>query len=595
MRIRTVRIENFKRFELLDEIELRELDCLVGTNNSGKTTLLQALSLFNFCLHHCLTKKNGHFEFTRRTVAPEDFYVLPFTDPIEIWTNRRAIRDKKQLRVQITVTFDSGLRLEANVKLDFNRFGISIVGDSLTADQIDALRQFRIAYLPVFSMFQAREERRTSTAIDGEIASGRVNSVIRNLLLELKRQEKQSRLEAILQASFPHLKNLKIEFDEHSDRYINVTYKESGRPKPFDIFSAGSGFQQFMYLFGFILLREPNVILLDEPDVHLHGSLQRGLLAEFQNLVEHEGRQVIFATHSRDLISQVSPQNILYLSDGRVERLSMSMDVYEALHELGSIDNTQLGAMQAFRRVVIVEDESDRDMLATFLTTCLGAEVWQQIERRVAFCFSKGNPWKQLDVVRLQKILQQMMAVPNQTLELFVIADRDYHPDLAQLLVTRPSNHIAWHVWERSEIENYLLCPAALKRLARGSESEPTLFETRIAPEFERLIEESRDTAHDKLVRAFEELRRQQKETWDSATMSRKAREYLRENWNNQKLGLADAKEVVLPGLNRWMKENGLGQFTHRRLAQELNRDEIPNEVHELGCRLAEFAGVRKP
>ncbi|MGE0379201.1 MAG: AAA family ATPase, partial [Planctomycetaceae bacterium] len=80
MRIKRVKIENFKRFESLD-VELFGLDCLVGANNSGKTTLLQALALFDFCIHHCLERRNGELKLKNRTISPEDFYVLPVTNP----------------------------------------------------------------------------------------------------------------------------------------------------------------------------------------------------------------------------------------------------------------------------------------------------------------------------------------------------------------------------------------------------------------------------------------------------------------------------------------------------------------------------------
>ena len=76
MLITNVKIENFKRFKFL-EVPLRPFDCLVGPNNSGKTTLLQALALFDFCLHHCLSRKNGSIELIPRTISPEEFYVLP--------------------------------------------------------------------------------------------------------------------------------------------------------------------------------------------------------------------------------------------------------------------------------------------------------------------------------------------------------------------------------------------------------------------------------------------------------------------------------------------------------------------------------------
>lgn len=89
MLIRKVHIENFKRWELL-EAELKPLDCLVGPNNSGKTTLLQALALFDFGVHHCLSGKNGGLEIKSRSISPEDFYVIPCANPVDLWTNRKT-------------------------------------------------------------------------------------------------------------------------------------------------------------------------------------------------------------------------------------------------------------------------------------------------------------------------------------------------------------------------------------------------------------------------------------------------------------------------------------------------------------------------
>ncbi len=90
MLLTKVRIENFKRFEQL-EVELEPLDCLVGPNNSGKTTLLQAMALFDFCVHHCLNKKNGGYELRKRTISPEEFYVLPVSNPMDLWTDRKTM------------------------------------------------------------------------------------------------------------------------------------------------------------------------------------------------------------------------------------------------------------------------------------------------------------------------------------------------------------------------------------------------------------------------------------------------------------------------------------------------------------------------
>ncbi|MBM3838224.1 MAG: hypothetical protein FJ398_09700 [Verrucomicrobia bacterium] len=590
MRVKKVQIENFKRFESLT-VELRSFDCLVGANNSGKTTLLQALALFDFCVHHCLNRKNGTLELRRRTISPEDFYVLPVTNPMDIWTDRKTMEGGKQRRVNITVQFENQTAVTATVKLDYNRFGVSIAPSDESPEALTQLTAFRMAYLPVFSAFLPREERRLSAAIEDELGRGRVHSVIRNLLLEIRNQNRQDDLIAILRRSFPALKNLQIEFDEVTDRYITVTYHEQGRPKDFDIFSAGSGFQQFLYLFGFVLLRRPSVILLDEPDVHLHGSLQAVLLEEFKRLVS-EGKQVLVATHSRDLITRVSPENILSLDQGDPKRLALAFDIYDTLDRLGSIDPTHLALIQAYRRVVLVEDRTDRDFLSVFCAKCLGPEVWQQVERRVAFGYAKGNPWKQHDLVRLRQLLQQMIAVTGPALEVFVVADRDYHPDVETLRQSLPSEHLHWHIWHRAEIENYLLHLPAVERLLQIRDDQLTLDHELLKNEFYRLIEASKNSANDRLVQAFDEIRKRSKENWDAATMARMALEFLEKHWSTQRLALADAKDVVLPGLKRWLQENGIGQFSDKKLAETLSSQDLPEEVHDLARRLARFAGL---
>lgn len=590
MRIKRVSLENFKRFESLD-VDLRGLDCLVGPNNSGKTTLLQALALFDFCIHHCLERRNGELRLKNRTISPEDFYVLPISDPVDIWHDRQTRRGNVPHRIKVSVEFDTSLHVTATLLLNFNRFGISVDISDDSPECLSALTDLRISYLPVFSMFLPREERRLQAAIEDELVRGRVNSVIRNLILQLKLEQRDDELVEVLRRSFPALGNMEIQFDEVTDRYITVSYTEAGRPREFDIFSAGSGFQQFLYLFGFILLRQPTIVMLDEPDVHLHGSLQAVLLDELKRLV-NDGKQVLFATHSRELITRVSPENILSLDEQGARRLHVAFDVYDALDRLGSIDPTQLATIQAYRRVVLVEDESDRSLLAVFCSKVLGADVWQQIERRLGFCYSKGNPWKQQDLQRLRGMLQQMMGVGGQALELFVIADRDYHPDVDALETQLSQTNLHIHVWRRTEIENYLLNLPAIRRLLRDRDEQPVLDEAALESEFDRLLESSRAQADDGLVQAFDELRRRQKERWDAATMNRMAREYLDENWERERIALADAKDVVLPGIKRWLQDHGCGAFSDHKLAETFDREDLPVEVHQLAQRLAAFAGV---
>jgi hypothetical protein len=214
------------------------------------------------------------------------------------------------------------------------------------------------------------------------------------------------------------------------------------------------------------------------------------------------------------------------------------------------------------------------------------------VQRRLALCYARGNPWKQ-DMDRLRLQLQQMIAVQDAGLELFVIADRDYHPDRPALLRGLPSNNIHWHVWERTEIENYLLCPDGIMRVIQKPDRQMTLDEAALRTEFDRLIEQSKDTANDRLVKAFGELGRKHEEKWDPATLSRKAREYLQAHWVAERIALADAKEVVLPGIKRWLQGRQHGQFSDRSLAEVLTPRDFSPEIHEVTKALARFSGVQ--
>ena len=87
----------------------------------------------------------------------------------------------------------------------------------------------------------------------------------------------------------------------------------------------------------------------------------------------HAGKQVLFATHSRELIERMTPEDILSLEEGGAKRLTVAFDIYDTLDRLGVLDSTQLPAIQTFRRVLVVEDESDQDLAFGLLLKVPGA------------------------------------------------------------------------------------------------------------------------------------------------------------------------------------------------------------------------------
>jgi predicted ATPase len=64
-----------------------------------------------------------------------------------------------------------------------------------------------------------------------------------------------------------------------------------------DISSAGSGMQQVLMLLAFLHMRPASVLLLDEPDAHLHVYLQDSIY-ELRSVAARRNSQLIIATHS---------------------------------------------------------------------------------------------------------------------------------------------------------------------------------------------------------------------------------------------------------------------------------------------------------
>ena len=597
-RITCVTIENFKRFERI-VLDLKSFDCLVGGNNSGKSTVLQALALFDFVVHSCLSRKNGAdspIEIKNRSIAPEEFIVLPVASAIDLWTDKKTQKKGKHILIRVTVEFELAPSVTVSVDLNYNRFTMSLETEK-NQTWLKELMAFKMSYLPVFSTFLTQEERKTPAVIEDAMAWGRVNSVIRNLLVNLKNEAKITVLEKILALAFPDIKQLQVQFNSDSDRYIDVSYSEHGRSKHFDLFMSGSGFQQFVYLFGFILLRNPDIILLDEPDVHLHGILQGALFQELNRLVGLEGKQVLCATHSRDFISQFEPTNVISLSDGKAKRLNVRFDLYDTLNSLGSFDNIQLSQLQHYRRLLIVEDESDWDFLRIFGKKTLGEKVWQQVERQLAVWYAKGNPYKQANLSLLKSQLAQMLRLTGSPLQLFVVCDRDYYPNREELLNERNASdpNVQYYVWEKNEIENYLLVTKALCRFVVNPDM-PLLDATKeMEQRINQLIDENREDVGDCCVSVHSYYWNSVKKSgYDAGTISRKAREYMKANWEQDRFAMTDAKDFVLPGIKRWVQEKNLPAFSDKKLAESLLPDELSPEIAQLMEKICDFAGVSR-
>ncbi|HEV2079204.1 MAG TPA: AAA family ATPase [Allosphingosinicella sp.] len=128
----------------------------------------------------------------------------------------------------------------------------------------------------------------------------------------------------------------------------------------------GSGLQAWIQTTWFLARVDPNsIVILDEPDVFLHADLQKKLI---KLLSAERYRQTVVATHSLEMIADVSPAEIISVTkrSSRSRALSSSAQAQSVVETIGTNLNIQLSKLAAAGKIVFVEgkDYSILDQIA---------------------------------------------------------------------------------------------------------------------------------------------------------------------------------------------------------------------------------------
>ena len=175
-----------------------------------------------------------------------------------------------------------------------------------------------------------REEKRTRSIVTNGIAQGDSNIYLRNVLLEiLGSNEKLGRFHEIVGSIFPGLR-ISSSFNEDIHLYIDIVVELDGTNMPLEM--VGTGCLQAIQLVAYVTAYNPALLLLDEPDAHLHPSNQRMLATTLRKITETGGTKIILASHSRHIFDALTYNDyaqIVWLKDGvkqsETDRSSLSI------------------------------------------------------------------------------------------------------------------------------------------------------------------------------------------------------------------------------------------------------------------------------
>lgn len=351
-------VRNFKRFGSID-VELGNTVVFIGPNNSGKTTALQALALWEIGLRRWLEKRGGRATPEKRpgvTINRQDLIAIPVPDSNLLW-RALHVRDVEtvdgrprtsNVRIDVTVEgITAGTQWRCGLEFDYanpESFYCRPLRESSDPGAVrmpipEQASEVRVAFLPPMSGLAATETRLDQGAIKVRLGEGRTAEVLRNLCYLIATGEdgpaRWARLANRIEGLFGLQITMPRYFAERGE--IEMAYSE-GRME-LDLSSAGRGLQQTLLLLAHMDVNPGSVLLLDEPDAHLEILRQRQTYQLLTEVAAETGSQVIAASHSEVVLNEAADRDIVIAFVGAPHRIDdRGSQVLKALKEIGFED-----------------------------------------------------------------------------------------------------------------------------------------------------------------------------------------------------------------------------------------------------------------
>lgn len=365
--IEKITIERFKNIKKI-ELPLENINILVGSNNAGKSSILQSIQ---FAVAIAQTTSLDEFRGTKwkadklsTSLTANQIIYSPIKDIYSLGNGGSLSQNKNQA---ISVKFkekDTAYTATFLLRKGRNKNLLTEIEGQTLGNPIRDLNNPYSIYVPGLSGIPAFEELKSEGLVRRLAAKGDANNVFRNILWLLS-QEKVKWKAFILDFKdvFPDL-NIEIFFDKLKDEYLNVFINTSGRNYPIDAF--GTGVLQIIQILAYIHLYNPKILILDEPDSHLHPSNQRILADKLNEITIRLNFQIIISTHSRHLLDSFRDNaKVNWISNGEIN--VQEFDFISVLLEIGALDRGDILNKGNLKCVVFTED-AQTDKLKTLLS-----------------------------------------------------------------------------------------------------------------------------------------------------------------------------------------------------------------------------------
>lgn len=318
------------RLEACKDIPLGPLTLLVGQNGCGKSSVLKAI--------HWAVRCASLAENQRLSLELMDF--VPSVD-FRSLAHRSTLQGRARggaTTLPVIVTFKKGVE-EGSVKLKAlgNDAGVNV--ETSGPGILELINEEpQTAYIPGLAGLAEHETILAAPVFRRRAASGDGGSVLRQMLLNIHSKDMNTgeadveltRLSALVERVIPGAR-FWVKFDQRRDAFIrawfftpDMKYEGGGSNyttmrRPLEM--AGTGLLQVTQIFAYLLVFRPRLLLIDEPDAHLHPSSQERLISALELAAkDFQNTQIILSTHSPRLVRVAGQSTKVVWIEGGVVR-----------------------------------------------------------------------------------------------------------------------------------------------------------------------------------------------------------------------------------------------------------------------------------
>lgn len=372
MKIKQIKIANFRCFEKL-EINLKDnYTVLLGINGAGKSSVLDAISI---ALGSYLS---GYDKISTNSIHTDDAHYKMYQIgsnierqsqyPVDI--EMKAVVDQKEITWRRSLNGEGRKTTYGDAKeiIDYAKCLQGNVRDG----QINCILPI-VAYYGTGRLWMQKKEKKNSNEKSKKADINRIAGYTdcldvasnEKLMLkwfekmtyvQLQTDEKIPELEAVKKAmklcymsTNQELSDVKFVYDVNSNEIEITMERRNGEKEKLPMKSLSDGIKGTISMIADIayrmamlnpqlldkVLETPGVVLIDEVDMHLHPEWQKKIVTDLVRIFPNV--QFVLTTHSPSIIANVTKENILILDKGMIyepQNTTYGRDIDSILKEI---------------------------------------------------------------------------------------------------------------------------------------------------------------------------------------------------------------------------------------------------------------------